>query len=94
VCEDRGGGGRGFRVERKGIIDANMHRIISASARREKDSQKALPGVSGEEAKKLGDSQPIYISTKVLWPHCKSAAWGITPEWVLNPEPPDSRPCV
>jgi hypothetical protein len=42
----------------------------------------------------LGIPQPIYESTKELWPHIKSAACGITPEQVSNPEPPDSRPCV
>ena len=29
-----------------------------------------------------------------LWPHYKSAAWGITPEQVSNPEPQDSGPCI
>jgi hypothetical protein len=42
----------------------------------------------------VGIPQPIYQSTKGLWPHFKSDAWGITPERVSNPEPPDSRPCV
>ncbi len=37
--------------------------------------------------KNLGIPQPIYKSTKGLWPHYKSDAWCITPERVSNPEP-------
>jgi hypothetical protein len=42
----------------------------------------------------LGIPQPIYESTRGLWPHYKSDALGVTPERVSNQEPQDSRPCV
>jgi hypothetical protein len=44
--------------------------------------------------KTWGFPSQFFNQPRGLWPHYKSAAWGITPERVSNPEPPDSRPCI
>jgi hypothetical protein len=63
-------------------------RCRSRAARRGAAAFRLARAASQQLIKHLGIPQ----STKGLWPHFKSAAWGITPEQVSNPEPRDFPP--
>ncbi len=63
-------------------------RCRSRAARRGAAASRLARAASQQLIKHLGIPQ----STKGLWPHFKSAAWGITPEQVSNPEPRDFPP--
>ena len=48
----------------------------------------------GPLLKTWGFPSHLINQPRGLWPHSKSAAWGITPERVSSPEPLDFRPRV